>query len=674
MGAISEKKESLIKDERQPMRLTRRKLFWVDLALLFIAFFLGNYFKRDTFVLSEIYVFLLFLFFLCWWPASLTAKKFQPRQYTGYWAGIIVVFKANAYLAYIISFVIVFFNLTLYSRTQVFATCVLFFLLNVLVWSVLSQFVSFEIKAPAGKDDGSPGERIRSGINYRLLAADLGLLLAAFFVVNYMKRGHFQLLPEYDQLLLIMIALWLFSSLVTRKYVIPTDKTAYDVFWQWEKAGLIMLASVAVVVYAFHLFHYSRFQGFGTVGLLMVLEGLMLSIVLGGRKKRAQEQDIESVAVVRQILDQAPVDMDIDIEAIRRRLLSPARNKLENRLNTLAPGLLTFLEENIPDLDDILYLETTVEQSNDPFVQPFDETMPTRLFVNLHKLNDVRRLNVYFLNLHRLLLAGGYFIGYAHTIKTHHDWVFHKFPRLLAHGIYSLDFLFNRVMPKLPRINALYFVITKGKNRIVSRAELLGRLSFCGFDIVTEQEIDRRLWVIAQKVKKPSSNENPTYGPLVTLRRSGYQGKTIKVYKLRTMHPYSEFLQDYVFKQQGLKEGGKIKDDFRVTSWGKVFRKLWIDELPMLYNWLKGDLKVVGVRPLSSHYLSLYDEELQKLRKQTKPGLIPPFYLDLPETIDEICASEKKYLQAYLEHPFKTDIYYGFWSLYNIFVKKARSS
>jgi hypothetical protein len=655
------------------MRLTRRKLFWVDLALLFIAVFLGNYFKRETFVLSEIYVFLLFLFFVCWWPASLTAKKFQSREYTGYWAGIIVVFKADCYLTYIISFAIVFFNLSMYSRVQVFATCVLLFLLNVLVWSVLYLFVSPEIKEPGEPEDASSGGRLRLSVNYRLLAADLGLLFFSFFAANYLKRGNFQLLPEYDQLLLIILALWLFSGLITKKYVIPADRTAYDVFWQWEKACLIMLASVAVVVYAFHLFHYSRFQGFGTVVILMITEGMLLSVVLGGRKKRELEQDIESVAVVRQILDQAPVDMDIDIEAIRRKLLSPARNKLENRLNTQAPGVMAFLEENIPDLDEILYLETALEQSSESPALQFDETMPTRLFVNLHKINDVRRLNVYFLNVHQLLLAGGYFIGYAHTIKTHHDWVFHRFPRLLAHGIYSLDFLFNRVMPKLPRINALYFVITKGKDRILSRAELLGRLSFCGFEIVAEKEMDRRFWVIARKVKKPSFNENPTYGPLVTLRRSGYQGQTISVYKLRTMHPYSEFLQDYVFKQQGLKEGGKIKDDFRVTSWGKVFRKLWIDELPMLYNWLKGDLKVVGVRPLSSHYLSLYDEELQKLRKQTKPGLIPPFYLDLPETIDEICASEKKYLQAYLEHPFKTDLYYGFWCLYNIFIKKARS-
>src|SRR6056297_3078142 len=126
------------------------------------------------------------------------------------------------------------------------------------------------------------------------------------------------------------------------------------------------------------------------------------------------------------------------------------------------------------------------------------------------------------------------------------------------------------------------------------------------------------------------------------------------------MHPYSEYLQDYVFARKGLQEGGKLKNDFRLTTWGRVFRKLWIDELPMLYNWLKGDLKVVGVRPLSSHYLSLYDEELRQLRQKARPGLLPPFYVDLPQTFDEICESEKKYLRAYLENPMKTECYYFF--------------
>ena len=66
-------------------------------------------------------------------------------------------------------------------------------------------------------------------------------------------------------------------------------------------------------------------------------------------------------------------------------------------------------------------------------------------------------------------------------------------------------------------------------------------------------------------------------------------------------------------------------------------------------------MKLVGVRPLSSHYFSLYPEDLQKLRTGVKPGLVPPFYADLPKTLPEIIESERVYLELYLKNPISTD-------------------
>ena len=140
------------------------------------------------------------------------------------------------------------------------------------------------------------------------------------------------------------------------------------------------------------------------------------------------------------------------------------------------------------------------------------------------------------------------------------------------------------------------------------------------------------------------------------------------------MRPYSEYLQEYVFQKNDLQEGGKIKDDFRISPHGKIFRKFWIDELPMLINILKGDIKIVGVRPISKHFFSLYSKELQEMRTQFKPGFIPPFYVDLPKTMDEIMASELKYLKAYAKAPLKTDIKYFFLSFKNVLFKGARSN
>ena len=120
--------------------------------------------------------------------------------------------------------------------------------------------------------------------------------------------------------------------------------------------------------------------------------------------------------------------------------------------------------------------------------------------------------------------------------------------------------------------------------------------------------------------------------------------------------------------------GDKITDDFRVASWGKFLRKYWLDELPMLINLLKGDVKLIGIRPLSYAKFNLYPPDLQKLRISTRPGLIPPFYADLPRSFDELLESERNYLLAYKTKPFRTDFEYFLKCISNILFRGARSS
>jgi lipopolysaccharide/colanic/teichoic acid biosynthesis glycosyltransferase len=158
------------------------------------------------------------------------------------------------------------------------------------------------------------------------------------------------------------------------------------------------------------------------------------------------------------------------------------------------------------------------------------------------------------------------------------------------------------------------------------------------------------------------------------MRRIGFKGKFISVYKFRTMSPYSEYVQSKIIAENKLDETGKIKNDFRITYYGKFLRKYWIDELPMIINWIKRELKMVGVRPLSEDYYSRYPADLQELRIKTKPGLVPPYYVDLPVTFEEICDSERKYLMQYIESPLKTDLVYFLKAVWNILIKRNRSN
>ena len=140
------------------------------------------------------------------------------------------------------------------------------------------------------------------------------------------------------------------------------------------------------------------------------------------------------------------------------------------------------------------------------------------------------------------------------------------------------------------------------------------------------------------------------------------------------MHPYSEYIQDYLYKIHDLQDGGKFKNDFRITSWGAFCRKVWLDELPMFINFMKGEMKLFGVRPLSRQYFDLYRPDVRFRRIRYKPGLIPPYYADLPGDLDAIQASELKYLDSYDKRPVFTDLRYLTKSIWNILFRKARSN
>lgn len=289
------------------------------------------------------------------------------------------------------------------------------------------------------------------------------------------------------------------------------------------------------------------------------------------------------------------------------------------------------------------------------------------------RLNTVWALNVYLRAINEHLPEGGYFTGCVETSETERERIYARHSRFVARIRYGVRFLLHRVMPKLPWTAGLYRRLTGRRRRTLSRAEMLGRLVYAGFEIVEERQIGDEFYFIGRKAGAPCRDRLHSWGPLFKMQRLGQGGRPIRVYKLRTMHPYSEYLQDYVYRQNNLQENGKLKDDFRVTAWGRVMRRLWIDELPMLINWLRGDLKLVGVRPLSAHYLSLYPEEAAARRLRHKPGLIPPFYADNPIGFDAIVASEMRYLEAYEQAPFRTDLRYLGKILVNIIIKGARS-
>ena len=96
--------------------------------------------------------------------------------------------------------------------------------------------------------------------------------------------------------------------------------------------------------------------------------------------------------------------------------------------------------------------------------------------------------------------------------------------------------------------------------------------------------------------------------PFFSQSRPGKHGKLFTIYKLETM------------RDRRSDSGDLLPDKQRTTPIGSIIRKLSLDELPQLWNILKGDMSFVGPRPLLPEYLSLYSKEQEK-RHEVKPGI-----------------------------------------------------
>ncbi len=217
--------------------------------------------------------------------------------------------------------------------------------------------------------------------------------------------------------------------------------------------------------------------------------------------------------------------------------------------------------------------------------------------------------------------------------------------------------------------------LKKGKHLIIPRTELWGRLHYCGFEIIGEVSNEGITLVAAVKVAFPLSRPRPSKSIIISLERIGYRGYTFKAVKLRSMYPYSEFIQKKVFDINNFGTAGKINNDFRITPIGRILRKYWIDEIPQIINWLKSDIKLVGIRGMSRHYFSLYPKDYRELFIKVKPGLIPPIFDDSQAgDFSRIVETEKKYLETYLNAPLRTDIKCLFDTLHKILFKGIRSA
>lgn len=280
-------------------------------------------------------------------------------------------------------------------------------------------------------------------------------------------------------------------------------------------------------------------------------------------------------------------------------------------------------------------------------------------------INSVKNLNDTLFQLYTNIKNGGILIGCYEDLEEYEKKFLYDRRHFIKFIKLFYYYIFKRLLPKLPILNEVSKLFNKNY-KVISKAEIWGRLAYNGFDVIKEIKKNDMTFICAKKSLERSNNPNPSYFPLIRLNRVGLHGKIIQIHKLRSMYPYSEFIQKKVFENNNLNNIGKFEDDFRITKPGKFFRKYWLDEIPQFYDWLRGEIKLVGIRAMSQHFFSLYPQDYKNLYLIVKPGIISPIFDEKTSGFDEIIEIERKYLLSYLKNPVLTDLKYFFITLKDI--------
>jgi hypothetical protein len=134
------------------------------------------------------------------------------------------------------------------------------------------------------------------------------------------------------------------------------------------------------------------------------------------------------------------------------------------------------------------------------------------LFINLELINNIRGINKFHKGVYENLRKDKVYISGGETISQR-ELKFRKNIRIGFKNIFLIfEFFFKRVFPKLPITKNIYFAVTRGHNRVLSKAENLGRKSSGGFKKLHSFNYENKNYIISKKIKSSSIKSKPSYG------------------------------------------------------------------------------------------------------------------------------------------------------------------
>ncbi|MCA9749403.1 MAG: hypothetical protein KC414_09880, partial [Romboutsia sp.] len=163
-----------------------------------------------------------------------------------------------------------------------------------------------------------------------------------------------------------------------------------------------------------------------------------------------------------------------EIEILQKAISSKNRELIENEVGIEALNFYnTFLDISSSE---------NLAISKGKMLSSFSNFNKVKNVIFLDKINNFRQINKQLEEVNSKIPIGGILMGNFETFndRAERKSIYTPFKRVY----FGIEFIFKRVIPKLPYLKKAYFFITKGENRLLSKAEALGRLVSCGFDII----------------------------------------------------------------------------------------------------------------------------------------------------------------------------------------------
>ncbi|MBN1561498.1 hypothetical protein JW998_14700, partial [candidate division KSB1 bacterium] len=496
-----------------------------DFVLFVASFFLAYYAVIQTPHFLNYYKKLLLFEIAVWFFTFVFYHKNTLLSSDKYNRILEKIIKSNVFLILSVSLLVVFLQLPSFSYWYI--------LLHALLYAVFEfVFILFfasargAIKTNRRKKFRRPNFKRYSP---QAVIVDFILLLLAFALTALWKFGPRASLFHGPTLMIfgIVTCLWFFSGLWSKKFrrfQSVTHASIYHVLGIYMTSTVMLVSLASFLIVLIENFQFSRMLLLAPAFFLFLLELPAAMFRYYAFRLNRMDMDIITSEHVNQFLQH-----------------NKAADHRESR-QTLDYGTATGSEDAVAFIDELK--NTSDKNFIYDFIRQFIDlkkiakrnvrlysdvpgtahAQPAALIVHETPLSSVKYFNRYLLELHTVLHDQGYLVCCVKSSAQEKKEVFLKYPGLFAFFFFFFDYSFHRILPKLPFFNSVYHVFFNGHLKYLTRTETLGRLAFCGFRIIAEQEDHGYFYFIVQKKTNFHQDRDPIYGPLIKLKRVGYGG------------------------------------------------------------------------------------------------------------------------------------------------------